>query len=85
MPKKLTKILGKLLRVARYAMKTGIIGISKETYQHSDESPVYMDQDKAVVHQHKDGEKQYLFCSIYKTSMDMDINMQTHGNYTVQS
>jgi hypothetical protein len=40
MPKKLTKILGKLLRVARYAMKTGI-GISKETYQHSEESPAF--------------------------------------------
>jgi hypothetical protein len=40
MPKKLTKILGELLRVARYAIKTGI-GISKETYQHSDESPAF--------------------------------------------
>jgi hypothetical protein len=40
MPKKLTKILGEFLRVAKYAIKTGI-GISKETYQHSDESPVY--------------------------------------------
>ncbi|OEU23095.1 hypothetical protein FRACYDRAFT_233261 [Fragilariopsis cylindrus CCMP1102] len=40
MPKKLTKILGELLRVAKYAIKTGI-GISKETYQHSDESPAF--------------------------------------------
>jgi hypothetical protein len=40
MPKKLTKILGELLKVARYAIKTGI-GISEETYQHSDESPAY--------------------------------------------
>ncbi|OEU09351.1 hypothetical protein FRACYDRAFT_248200 [Fragilariopsis cylindrus CCMP1102] len=40
MPKKLTKIFGELLRVARYAIKTGI-GISKETYQHSDESPAF--------------------------------------------
>ena len=40
MPKKLTKILGELLRVARYAIKTGI-GISEETYQHSDESPAF--------------------------------------------
>jgi hypothetical protein len=40
MPKKLTRILGELLRVARYAIKTGI-GISKETYQHSDESPAF--------------------------------------------
>jgi hypothetical protein len=40
MPKKRTSILGELLKVARYAIKTGI-GISKETYQHSDESPVY--------------------------------------------
>jgi hypothetical protein len=40
MLKKLTKILGELLRVARYAIKTGI-GISKETYQHSDESPAF--------------------------------------------
>ncbi|OEU19894.1 hypothetical protein FRACYDRAFT_235957 [Fragilariopsis cylindrus CCMP1102] len=39
-PKKLTKILGELLRVAKYAIKTGI-GISKETYQHSDESPAF--------------------------------------------
>jgi hypothetical protein len=35
MPKKLTRILGELLGVARYAIKTGI-GISKETYKHSD-------------------------------------------------
>ncbi|OEU11118.1 hypothetical protein FRACYDRAFT_246229 [Fragilariopsis cylindrus CCMP1102] len=40
MPKKLTTILGELLKVARYAIKTGI-GISKETYQHSDESPAF--------------------------------------------
>jgi hypothetical protein len=40
MPKKLTKILEELLRVARYAIKTGI-GISKETYHHSDESPAF--------------------------------------------
>jgi hypothetical protein len=40
MPKKLTTILGELLRVARYAIKTGI-GISKETYHHSDKSPVF--------------------------------------------
>jgi hypothetical protein len=40
MPKKLTKILGELLKVARYAIKTGI-GISKETYQHTDESPAF--------------------------------------------
>jgi hypothetical protein len=45
----------------------------------------YMDQDKAVVYQHKDGRKYYLYCSIYTTSMDMDVNMQTHVNYTVQS
>jgi hypothetical protein len=44
MPKKLTKILGELLKVARYAMKHAIktgIGISEETYQHSDESPAF--------------------------------------------
>jgi hypothetical protein len=40
MPKKLTKILGELLGVARYAIKTGI-GISKGTYHHSDESPAF--------------------------------------------
>jgi hypothetical protein len=40
MPKKLTTILGELLRVARYAIKTGI-GISKETYHHSDETPAF--------------------------------------------
>jgi hypothetical protein len=40
MPKKLTKILGELLKVARYAIKTGI-GISEETYSHSDESPAF--------------------------------------------
>jgi hypothetical protein len=40
MPKKVAKILGELLRVARYAIKMGI-GISKETYQHSDESPAF--------------------------------------------
>jgi hypothetical protein len=33
MPKKLTKILEELIRVAKYAIKTGI-GISQETYQH---------------------------------------------------
>ena len=40
MPKKLTTMLGELLKVARYAIKTGI-GISSETYHHSDESPAY--------------------------------------------
>jgi hypothetical protein len=40
MPKKLTTILGELLRVARYAIKTGI-GISKETYHHTDKSPAF--------------------------------------------
>jgi hypothetical protein len=40
MPKKLTTILGNLLHVARYAIKTGI-GISKETYQYSTESPAF--------------------------------------------
>jgi hypothetical protein len=40
MPKKLTTILGDLLKVARYAIKTGI-GISKETYHHTDESPAF--------------------------------------------
>jgi hypothetical protein len=40
MPKKLTKILGELLRVIRYAIKTGI-GISEETYHHLDESPAF--------------------------------------------
>jgi hypothetical protein len=40
MPKKLTTILGELLRVARYAIKTAI-GISKKTYHHSDESPAF--------------------------------------------
>jgi hypothetical protein len=39
-PKKLTTILGKLLKVARYAIKTRI-GISKETYHHSEESPAF--------------------------------------------
>ena len=40
MPKKLTTILGKLLEAAKYAIKTGI-GISKDTYQHSKESPAF--------------------------------------------
>ena len=40
MPKNLTTILGKLLEAAKYAIKTGI-GISKQTYQHSRESPAY--------------------------------------------
>jgi hypothetical protein len=40
MPKKLTTILGELLQVTRYAIKTGI-GISKETYHHLDESPAF--------------------------------------------
>jgi hypothetical protein len=40
MPKKLTTILGDLLQVAKYAIKTGI-GISKETYHHSDKSPAF--------------------------------------------
>jgi hypothetical protein len=40
MPRRVTKILGELLHVARYAIKTGI-GISKETYHHSDESPAF--------------------------------------------
>jgi hypothetical protein len=39
-PKKLTTILGKLLKVARYAIKTGV-GSSKETYHHSEESPAF--------------------------------------------
>jgi hypothetical protein len=38
MPKKLTTILGEsLIRVAGYAIKTGI-GISKETYHHTNKS-----------------------------------------------
>jgi hypothetical protein len=37
MPKKLTTILGNLLHVAKYAIKTGI-GISQETCSHTDES-----------------------------------------------
>jgi hypothetical protein len=53
MPKKLTTILGNLLKVAKYAIKT-VIGISKETYSHLDESP---DQDKAAQLRHKDGGK----------------------------
>jgi hypothetical protein len=40
MPKKLTTILGNLLEAAKYAIKKGI-GISKETYQHSAESPAF--------------------------------------------
>ena len=40
MPRNLTTILGTLLEAARYAIKTGI-GISKETYQHSKESPAF--------------------------------------------
>jgi hypothetical protein len=40
MPKKLTTILGKLLKVARYAIKIGV-GISNETYHHSEESPAF--------------------------------------------
>jgi hypothetical protein len=40
MPKKLTTILGELLKVARYAIKTRI-GISQETYHHSEESPAF--------------------------------------------
>jgi hypothetical protein len=40
MPKKLTTILGKLLQLARYAIKTRI-GISIETYNHTDESPAF--------------------------------------------
>jgi hypothetical protein len=40
MPRKLTSILGKLLEAAKYAIKTGI-GISKQTYQHTKESPAY--------------------------------------------
>ncbi|OEU18182.1 hypothetical protein FRACYDRAFT_236453 [Fragilariopsis cylindrus CCMP1102] len=40
MPKKLTTIIGALLEIARYAIKTGI-GISKETYHHSDDSPAF--------------------------------------------
>jgi hypothetical protein len=39
-PKKLTTILGELLKVARYAIKTGI-GISQETYHHSAESQAF--------------------------------------------
>jgi hypothetical protein len=40
MPKKLTTILGKLLQVARYAIKTRI-GISKETYNHTNKLPAF--------------------------------------------
>jgi hypothetical protein len=40
MPKKLTTILGELLQVARYAIKTGIC-VSKETYHHTDKSPAF--------------------------------------------
>jgi hypothetical protein len=40
MPKKLTTILGKLLQVARYTIKTRI-GISKQTCNHTDESPAF--------------------------------------------
>jgi hypothetical protein len=40
MPKKLTTILAKLLQVARYAIQTRI-GISKETYNHSDRLPAF--------------------------------------------
>jgi hypothetical protein len=40
MPKKLATILGNLLQVAKYAIKTGI-GISQETYSHTDESPAF--------------------------------------------
>ena len=40
MPKKLTKMLGKLLEAAKYAIKTGV-GISEQTYQHSKESPAF--------------------------------------------
>jgi hypothetical protein len=40
MPKKLTTILGKLLQVARYAIKTRI-GISKETYDHTNKPPTF--------------------------------------------
>jgi hypothetical protein len=35
-----TILLGNLLQVAKYAIKTGI-GISKETYSHPDESPAF--------------------------------------------
>ena len=49
MPKRLTTILGELLKVARYAIKTGI-GISSETYQHSDESLAFgLGQGSAAV------------------------------------
>jgi hypothetical protein len=40
MPNRLTTILGNLHKVAKYAIKTGI-GISIETYSHSDESSAY--------------------------------------------
>jgi hypothetical protein len=40
MPKKLTTILGKILEDATYAVKIGI-GISEETYQHSEASPAF--------------------------------------------
>jgi hypothetical protein len=40
MPRRMTTALGDLLQVARYAIKTGI-GISEETYHHSDDSPAY--------------------------------------------
>ena len=52
MPKKLTKILGELLRVASYAIKTGI-GILLETYQHSDDQR--LDQDRVMEPQSKAG------------------------------
>ena len=40
MPAKFTALLGDLLRYAKYAIETAN-GISKETYSHSPESPVY--------------------------------------------
>jgi hypothetical protein len=83
MPKKLTKILGELLRVATYAIETGI-GISKETYQHSDESPVYA-LDTEVRLQPRDGPNWYRNCLTSMISMDMGANMQTHGTCIVQS
>ena len=40
MPAKFTALLGDFLRYAKYAIKTAN-GISKDTYSHSPESPVY--------------------------------------------
>ena len=40
MPAEFTGLLGYLLRYAKYAIKTAN-GVSKETYSHSTESPVF--------------------------------------------